>query len=105
MNCDCIKDIEQKMAEFMRPKAGDDATAKVKNTALCVSNDLSKMFLTLQIPFAIKGSKKGFTSEKGKEMGCNASNCPFCGRTTGRYVVGEYDGLSENPSAPKEAAK
>lgn len=89
MNCDCIKDIEGKMADFMKPKAGADATAKVMNTALCVTKDLGHMYLALQIPFRIKGSKKPYASEKGKEMGCNASNCPFCGRTTGRYEVGQ----------------
>lgn len=93
MNCDCIKDIEAKMAAFMRAKAGDDATAKVMNFALCVSDDMH-IYQSLQIPFRIKGSKKGFISEKGKEMGCSASHCPFCGRTTGHYEVGQDDGLS-----------
>jgi hypothetical protein len=91
MNCDCIKDIESKIAVFMRPKAGDDAEARILNTALMVTE--TSLVSVLQIPFRIKGSKKGYTSEKGKEMGCNASHCPFCGRTTGRYTVGADAGL------------
>lgn len=96
MNCGCIKDIEDKMAEFMRERAGDDATAKVQNQAFFLEGDKpggGALSTALQIMFRIKGSKKGYTSEKGKELGCRVSYCPFCGRTTGRYVVGEYEGL------------
>lgn len=92
MNCDCIKDIEGEIAEYMKPKAGDDATAKIQGTALNIVGNTLKHVLTL--PFRIKGSGKGYTSEKGKEMLFNASNCPFCGRTTGRYVVGEDHGIA-----------
>lgn len=88
MNCDCIKDVESKMATFMKAKAGDDATAKVANIAFCVTEDMGLLHV-LQIPFRVKGSKKGYTSERGKEIGCNASHCPFCGRTTRRYEVGQ----------------
>ena len=92
MNCDCIKDIETKMAAFMASKAGADATAKVVNTVFFLDDEIG-LGMALQIPFCIKGSKKGYTSEKGKEIGCNASHCPFCGRTTGRYSVGKDSGI------------
>lgn len=94
MNCDCIKDIEGRMAKHMRPQAGDDCTAKVQGTALCLSDDMGSAYYALQIPFRIKGSKKGYTSERGKEIGCNTNYCPFCGRTAGAYTVGEYEGLA-----------
>lgn len=95
MNCDCIKDIEGAMAAYMKTQAGEDATAKIQNTALGITGDMSQMYLALQIPFRVKGSKKGFTSEKGKEIGCSASYCPFCGREArpGRYTVGQDAGI------------
>lgn len=98
MNCNCINDLEGKMANFMRDRAGDDATAKIQNIAFYMdgaskvgSAELSRF---LQIMFRIKGSKKGYTGEKGKEMGCRVSHCPFCGRTSGRYEVGEDAGIA-----------
>lgn len=92
MNCDCIKEFETAIGNHMKPLAGDDATAKIQGTALNLVGNGLRYVLT--IPFRVKGSKKGYTSEKGKEMPCNANYCPFCGRTTGRYVVGADDGIS-----------
>lgn len=93
MNCDCIKDIESKMRVFMKEQAGDDATAKIQNIAFYMDGSAkvgeARLTSALQIMFRIKGSKKGYTSEKGKEMGCRVSHCPFCGRTAGRYEVGQ----------------
>lgn len=91
MNCDCIDRIEGKMVKFMTPQAGTNVTARIQGVAFALGETLTTK---LMIPFRIKGTAKGFTSEKGKEMGCAASNCPFCGRTTGRYVVGEDAGIA-----------
>lgn len=91
MNCDCIKNVEKNIAEHMKPKAGDDASAKAANVAIMFGDDLS---LVLQIPFRVRGSKKGYTSEKGKEVGCNVSYCPFCGRSAKHYAVGEDAGIA-----------
>lgn len=93
MNCDCIKDIEGKMANFIKPKAGENATAKIQGRSMQLVDAGLRYVLT--IPFRIKGSGKGYTSEKGKEVSCNASYCPFCGRTTGRYSIGEDNGINE----------
>lgn len=93
MNCDCIKNNEARLAKFMQPKAGDDAKAECMATGLQLTKELN-LRLVLNIPFRIKGSKKGFTSEKGKEMPFVASYCPFCGRTAGRYEIGEDAGIA-----------
>jgi hypothetical protein len=98
MKCDCIKDIESRLADFMRPKAGDNCTAKAQGTVFYVDGSSpvgqSRMESTLQIPFRVKGSAKGYTSERGKEIGCNVNYCPFCGRNAKRHVVGEDAGLA-----------
>lgn len=98
MNCDCIGTVEKKMADFMRDRAGDDAEARIKNTAFAFEsaddNQSEKLVLALMIPLRVKGSKKGYTSERGKDVPCRASHCPFCGRTTGRYVVGADAGIA-----------
>lgn len=92
-NCTCIADIEKGMVELVKPKAGDDATAKIDCTALCVTEDM-ELELVMMIPFRIKGSKKGFTSERGKDMGMRANYCPFCGKEANRLVpAGQYDAL------------
>lgn len=98
-NCNCITDIEKKMADFVRPRAGDDATAKMQNTVFYMDGnrkvgEVGGLEMALQIPFRIKGSKKGYTSEKGKEIGCNVAYCPFCGKPANRTVPeGQCDGL------------
>lgn len=92
MNCDCIEKIEGILAKHMMARAGDDATARIQGTAINIVDDNLKCVLT--IPFRIKGSKKGFTSEKGKELPCNVSFCPFCGRTAKRYNIGKDAGIS-----------
>jgi len=92
MNCDCIKTLGPRMAELLRPQAGDNCTAEAKHIALCIDDDMN-CYSALQVPFTVKGTGRGFSRANGKEVGCNASYCPFCGRTTGRYVVGEDAGL------------
>lgn len=108
MKCDCINDIEGKLADFMRAKAGDNCTAKVQNTVFYIDGSSTvgkaRMETTLQIPFRVKGSAKGFTSKKGKEIGCNVSYCPFCGRSAKRYEVGQDEGIASAMPAAREAA-
>ena len=99
MKCDCLKVVSGKLAEHMKSKAGNDAEAVAKNTALMLTPE--SLESVLQIPFRIKGSKKGFTRERGKEMGVNASYCPFCARSTKRYVVGEDQGIEAAHVAKK----
>lgn len=95
MNCDCVKRIETSMASapFIVAKAGDHITVECQATGIAMTDD-NGMRGVINIPFRIRGTGKGFTSAKGKEMPCVASHCPFCGRATGRYVVGEDAGIA-----------
>lgn len=94
MNCNCVKDIEKKLAAapFIVAKAGENVTVECQATGMQMSDDMS-LRTTINIPFRIRGTGKGFASAKGMEMPCIASYCPFCGRTTGRYTEGADDGL------------
>lgn len=94
MNCDCISKTEKKLAEYVRPQAGDDVKVECLATAIGIDDDMG-LYAAVRIPFSIKGSKKGFTSAKGKEMPCMASFCPICGREArpGRYAVGQDAGI------------
>ncbi|MGK5049475.1 hypothetical protein ACQ4WP_26805 [Janthinobacterium sp. GB4P2] len=95
MNCDCVKRIETNLASspFIVAKAGSDIKVECQATGFAMTDDMG-LLSTINIPFRIRGTGKGFTSAKGKEMPCVASHCPFCGRTTGRYVVGEDAGIA-----------
>jgi hypothetical protein len=92
MNCNCISATEKKLADYMKPQAGDDAKATCEATVFQLTQT---MRLMIRIPFRVRGSKKGFTSEKGKEVPFTAAFCPFCGRDAreGRYTVGQDEGL------------
>ena len=95
MNCDCVKTIETKLASapFIVAKAGSDIKAECQATGFAMTDDMG-IRSVINIPFRIRGTGKGFASAKGKEMPCVASHCPFCGLTTGRYVVGEDAGIA-----------
>lgn len=95
MNCNCVKRVEEKLSSHpaIIAKAGEHAKATCMATALQMTDDMG-IRSVVNIPFRIVGTRKGFTTLKGKEMPVVASYCPFCGRTTSeRYKVGEYDGL------------
>jgi hypothetical protein len=76
MNCNCISETAKRVAELMREKAGVDAEATCLGQGIVFA---SPSYSILSIPFRVRGSKKGFTSEKGKEVTVAASYCPFCG--------------------------
>lgn len=104
MNCDCIKRVESKLATapFIVAKAGDNITAECQAVSLAVMADNS-LVVAIDIPFRIRGTGKGFNRPNGKVTPCIASHCPFCGRTTGRYVIGEDAGIEAacTPGAKK----
>lgn len=95
MNCDCIGKTEKKIAEYLKPQAGEDVKVECLATAISINDDMG-LHMAIRIPFSVKGSKKGFTSQKGKEMPVMASYCPFCSRDTrpGHYTVGQDDGIA-----------
>jgi hypothetical protein len=84
MNCDCVNVTEKELAKFMQQQAGDNATATCGIVGFSLGSSLA---LTLSIPFRVKGSKKGYTSERGKEVIVVASYCPFCGVSTKKPEV------------------
>lgn len=82
MNCDCISKMEKTIAEHMKSTAGEGASATCMSTGFGMMD--SGLELIINIPFRIKGSNKGFTSEKGKTVNFCATYCPFCGVKTAK---------------------
>lgn len=80
MNCGCIKRLEGEIAKMpaLIAKAGDNIRVTCAATAFQMTDEMD-LKLVINIPFRVRGSAKGFTSEKGKEMPVVASFCPFCG--------------------------
>lgn len=96
MNCDCVKRVEDNLSvhPVVIQKAGEHAKATCMATAIQMTEDL-QLRGSITIPFRVVGTRKGYTTLKGKEMPVTASYCPFCGTSTSdSYKVGEYDGLS-----------
>lgn len=83
MNCGCIKRLEGEIAEasFVKAKAGENIKVECVATAFQMTKDLD-LKLVINIPFRVRGTGRGFASEKGKEMPVVASFCPFCGVST-----------------------
>lgn len=79
MQCDCLKRVSEKLVDHFKAEAGDDAEAQFKHIAWDLSNGCDTV---INLPFTVKGSKKGFTSAKGKEIMMRASFCHFCGVST-----------------------
>lgn len=83
MNCGCIKRLEGEIAQapFVKAKAGENIEVTCAATGFHMTDDMD-LKLVINIPFRIRGTGKGFTSENGKEMPVVASYCPFCGKST-----------------------
>lgn len=80
MNCNCVSNMEKKMAEYHKPLAGENAKAVCVATAFGLTD--KGMHLAIVLPFRVEGDKKGFNSAKGKIVNMHASFCPFCGVST-----------------------
>lgn len=80
MNCDCVSKFEKELAEapFVVAKAGQNVTAECMAKGMRLTPEMD-LITTINIPFRIRGTGKGFTSAKGKEMPFIAKFCPFCG--------------------------
>lgn len=79
MQCNCLEEVSKKLVDFVRPDAGDDAKANFKHIGWDLSNNCDTI---INLPFTVTGSKRGYTSAKGKELMVRASFCPFCGVST-----------------------
>lgn len=90
MDCGCIKRLEGEIAEtsFVKAKAGDNIKVECAATAFQMTDDMG-LKLVVNIPFRVRGTGKGFTSEKGKELPVVASFCPFCGKPAAANVGAE----------------
>ena len=82
MNCDCIRKTEEIIADHFRTQAGDDVTVRIKGRAIGIDKETMKLTDQFNLSAFVKGSKKGFTSQKGKEVFIACSYCPFCGKPT-----------------------
>jgi len=90
MNCTCIADTEKRLAVFVRDRAGEGAKVECTATAIQLTPELG-LRMAVNIPFRVTSPAKGFT--KGKMTTISASYCPFCGRSTKHYAVGQDEGL------------
>lgn len=90
MNCSCIQDTERRLADHFRPEAGENTRA----TCGQIGIDFGSGNLALTIPFTVRGSARKFNTVKGYPASMVAKFCPFCGRDTKRYVVGEDAGIA-----------
>jgi len=90
MNCECIFDVERGITDHFRAEAGHD----VRATCNQVGINLSSGSMTLSIGFTVRGNSRRFSTSKGVSASMVASFCPFCGKCTGRYVIGEDAGIA-----------
>jgi hypothetical protein len=100
MNCGCIKRLEGEIAQapFVKAKAGENITVTCAATGFQMTDDMD-LKLVINIPFRIRGTGKGFTSEKGKEMPVVASYCPFCGKPANGSPSNDTSALGDTGGA------
>lgn len=76
MNCTCIKDLEQKLAEHCSEQLGVSAQVECQDVALILNGN--RMVSRLKTAFQVTAQSKGFI--KGKTIPVTGSYCPFCGK-------------------------
>ncbi len=75
MKCNCISDLNKKMAEHYREKLGVAVDVECQNTAfILVENGMETRLTT---GFKLTAQAKGFV--KGKVIPVTGNYCPFCG--------------------------
>lgn len=78
MNCNCISEIEAKLATRYGEEVGADATADCQSAGFSMSGSSVRMIHKTE--FKIVAQAKGFT--RGKLIPVISSYCPFCGKST-----------------------
>lgn len=78
MQCNCIKDTEERVREHMQPKiSAPIESVKMGNTSFVLEGN--GMRTSLFAPVYIKADVKGYRSQQGGEIHMHFSFCPFCG--------------------------
>lgn len=78
MNCNCISEIETKLATRYGEELGADATADCQSAGFSTSGN--SMRVIHKTEFKIVAQARGFT--RGKLIPVISSCCPFCGKST-----------------------
>jgi len=79
MNCNCISEIERKLAKCYTEELSADATADCQASGFAMGVDTVRVIHKTE--FKIVAQAKGFT--RGKLVPVLASYCPFCGKPAG----------------------
>lgn len=82
MNCNCISEIENKLAKRYSEELGADATADCQSAGFAMGD--SSVRVIHKTEFKIVAQAKGFA--RGKLVPVLASYCPFCGKPAGEGV-------------------
>jgi hypothetical protein len=77
MKCECISDIEKKLAEKYTVELGIEPKVECQSVGFTLIDN--KFDMTLRTDYKITAPVKGFT--KGKIMPVFANYCPFCGKS------------------------
>lgn len=77
MNCNCISDMERRVADKYTQDTGISMTATCQNIGILLDPPAAgdAIYMTT---FKVTGQVKGFG--KGKTISVTASFCPFCGK-------------------------
>lgn len=77
MNCNCISELEKKVADKYAADLGKPVEVKCTGAAIVFGKTVSMAHKT---PFIVKADAPGY--RKGKDVSFFASFCPFCGKST-----------------------
>lgn len=80
MNCNCIKELEDKLQTHYQPDVPVPIQRVRCDAAVFALGD--GLSVQLAIPFSVHADCRGYSSQKGKATSMRASFCPFCGVST-----------------------
>ncbi|MDN7965981.1 hypothetical protein QZM91_00365 [Burkholderia multivorans] len=83
MNCNCISEIENKLAKRYSEELGADATADCQSAGFAIGD--SSVRVIHKTEFEIVAQAKGFA--RGKLVPVLASYCPFCGKPAAKESI------------------
>ncbi|MBU9566274.1 hypothetical protein L0Z13_11790 [Burkholderia multivorans] len=78
MNCNCISEVEKRLAKRYSEELGADATADCQSAGFAMGDGSVRVIHKTE--FKIVAQAKGFA--RGKLIPVIASYCPFCGKPT-----------------------